>query len=157
MQDTDAKFKELSDAMAEFLDLYAYSGDTVYRDYGNGDPVTMTQVHMLGTIEEKHGITATELSRLKRRKKSSISQVLSVLTEKGYIQRIVDERDSKKFCLYVTEKGHELCKLHCQYDIDSMAKTYQKLQLHCSEEELDHFSKVLRAYIQIRKEQLGLQ
>ena len=149
---TDEMLQEYSDILTDFIDLYAGSSETVYRDYGNGDMVTMTQVHMLSTIEENPGITATELSQRKRKKKSSISQVISQLTQKGYVERVADPSDSKKLCLYATPAGQELCRLHRAYDVSSMGRTYAKLQTYCTREELDHFYKVLKVYNQIRKE-----
>ena len=152
-QAEEAKLKEYSDILTDFIDLYAGPSDTVYRDYGNGDLVTMTQVHLLGTIEENPGITATGLSLLKRKKKSSISQVLSQLIQKGYVERMADPHDLKKLCLYVTPRGRELCELHSKYDIASMGRTHAMLRASCTEEELDHFYKVLRSYNQIRRQQ----
>ena len=144
------KMLEHSQIIAEFLDYFSGTEDSL-KDYGNGDLISRTQVHVLSTIYEKPGLTATELAAIKRRKKSTISQSLTILEKKGYIYRVTDEKDAKKMRLHVTDEGAKLCNLHDAYDQKSMAERHWKLLQKCSEEEIQNFYKVMTAYNEVMK------
>ena len=141
-------YMEQAEIIAEFLDIFAGTADSL-RDYGNGDMISRTQIHILSSIHSTPGITASELATLKRRKKSTISQNLTVLENKGYIYRINDTQDAKKLRLYATEEGKKLSNLHDAYDEKSMAERHWKLLRDCSEEEIAHFYKVMATYNKI--------
>lgn len=144
-------YKQQSDLITEFWDHFARTADTL-KDYGNGDFISRTQMHLLAIIHSTPGITASELAVMKQRKKSTISQVLNVLEKKGYLYRVADEKDAKKMHLYPTESGKKLCELHEAYDEKIMAERYWKLLQTCTEEEIDHFYKVMIAFNNILKQ-----
>ena len=137
--------KKQSDMITAFWDAIAGTADTL-KDYGNGDFISRTQVHLLSFIYLNPGITATELATKKQRKKSTISQILSTLENKGYLYRVPDKNDAKKMRLYPTKEGEKLCRLHDSFDARIMAERYTKLLQTCTEEEISHFFKVMSAF-----------
>lgn len=141
-------YMEQAQIIAEFLDIFAGTADSL-KDYGNGDLISRTQIHLLSAINAAPGITASELATLKRRKKSTISQSLTILEKKGYLYRVNDTQDAKKLRLYATDEGKKLSNLHDAYDEKSMAERHWKLLHDCTEEEIMHFYKVMIAYNKI--------
>lgn len=152
---TSDNLKERTQIISDFLDCFSGTEDSL-KDYGNGDLISRTQIHLLSAINSMPGITATELSALKRRKKSTISQSLTILEKKGYLYRINDTQDAKKLKLYVTDEGKKLCNLHDAYDEKSLADRHWKLLQECTEEEIQNFYKVMSAYNRVMKKSLEL-
>lgn len=149
------RMKERAQIITDFLDCFSGTEDSL-KDYGNGDLISRTQIHLLSSINSMSGITATELSTLKRRKKSTISQSLTILEKKGYLYRINDTQDAKKLRLYVTDEGKKLCSLHDAYDAKSLADRHWKLLQECTEEEIQNFYKVMSVYNKVMKNSTGL-
>ena len=58
---------------------YIYSA----RDYGNGDPIKMVEVHTLSMIESNPGISVSELAQMWNRTKGTVSVNVSALEQKG--------------------------------------------------------------------------
>ncbi len=144
-----SKYTSQLQAIEGFLDAFSKAENNL-RDYGNGDLNSMIQVHLLAEIDRHPGITATELAAMKQKSKSYLSQTLSVLENKGYIERFADKSDSKKQKLFVTQAGRYLCEIHTHYDLMSMAYTYEQLSKQFSEEDIDRFFDIMRAYIAMR-------
>lgn len=125
------------------------------RDYGNGDPIKMVEVHTLTMIELEPGITVSELAQRWDRTKGTVSVNVVALEEKGYIYRVKDPDNARVVHLYPTEAGKALSCLHKQYDIRDVAETRQRLLERCTPEELAAFYKVAHAYDQILLEDLA--
>lgn len=126
--------------------------EEVLRDYGNGDLLSRSQIHLLALIYDTPGITMSEVARIKNRKKSTISQSLAVLESKSYILRKQDEKDAKKLRLYPTEAGKALAELHKAYDLNAFSEMNRRILETCSSEELTAFYKVMSLYTDIKTE-----
>lgn len=131
-----------------FVDLFSQYETTV-RDYGGDNFLTMNEVHILAHIEQNPGMTASELATDRRRSRGFISQCITKLDKNGYIIRVPQKEDSKKKSLFVTQKGKDLCVLHCQFDEQNLVKTYNYLRRDCTHEEIEHFYKVMEVYNRI--------
>lgn len=131
-----------------FVMLYAdYVKQT--RDYGTGEKISMVEVHTLTNIEENPGITASEVAHMWNRTKGAISQTLSKLEKKGFIERRKRAESGRHIYLYATPKGIALSKAHKEYDIKDLLWINQKMREIFSEKEIEIFYKVLQYYIKL--------
>ena len=148
---TYAEFSRYADELYEFVICY---NDYIYQahDYGNGDPIKMVEVHTLTMIEDHPGITVSELAKLWRRTKGTVSVNVTALEQKGYIYRQKEGNNAKVVHLYPTEKGVELSTIHKAYDNLDIAQTQRDLLKHCTRQDLDSFYKVVHIYLQLLTE-----
>ena len=150
----DSTYQKLSanaEVLYEFVLLYS---DYMYRtcDYGNGDPIKMVEVHTLTMIETNPGITVSDLAKMWKRTKGTVSVNVGLLEKKGYIYREKHEGNAKVVHLYPTEKGKNLSMVHKAYDNLEIVQTRAKLLQTCTQEELTAYDKVIRAYLEILQE-----
>ncbi|MBU9725476.1 MarR family winged helix-turn-helix transcriptional regulator [Diplocloster modestus] len=121
-------------------------------DYGSGDEFNMLEIHTLTEIGDNPGTTVSSLSTIWNRTKGAISQVVTKLEDLGYVERRKNAANGKIVNLYLTPSGTRLSQLHKAYDSKDITETTTKLLSKCSMEEIDHFYKVLQAYISILEE-----
>ena len=145
---TYAEFSRYTDELYEFVIWY---NDYIYQahDYGNGDPIKMVEVHTLTMIEDNPGITVSELAKLWRRTKGTVSVNVSSLEKKGYIYRQKEGNNAKVVHLYATPKGIELSTTHKAYDNMEITQTQNELLKTCTPEDIDSFYKVVHAYLRL--------
>ena len=62
---------------------------------------------LLETINEKEGITQSELSNLSSKKPATITTMINRLENIGYIKRVSDAYDKRIIRLYLTDLGKE--------------------------------------------------
>lgn len=124
---------------------YIYSA----RDYGNGDPIKMVEVHTLSMIESNPGISVSELAQMWNRTKGTVSVNVSALEQKGYIFRRKENGNAKVVHLYPTEKGIELSTLHKAYDNMECAQIQSQLLRSSTPAELDTFYKIIGTYLDL--------
>lgn len=68
----------------------------------------MTELFALAKIEtDGEGITSAQLQKQLRINKSAVSQMLSSLEQKGYLERKINESDRRRMDLCVTDSGRE--------------------------------------------------
>ncbi len=150
-REIDKEYVKLS-AKAEILYRFVMRyHDYIYgaRDYGNGDPIKMVEVHTLTMIESNPGISVSELAQLWDRTKGTVSVNVTALEKKGYIYRKKEDGNAKVVHLYPTDKGIELSTLHKAYDNRDISGTQDALLQHCTPEELAAFYKVIRIYMDL--------
>ena len=112
----------------------------------------MMEIHTLTYIDDRPGITATELSKLWHKSKSAISQTIKKLMEAGYVEKRYSDHDKKTACLYVTDKGKRLSTVHKAYDVADITQTAAYLAGKCGEADLDAFYRIIEEYIKLLKE-----
>lgn len=127
------------------------------RDYGQGIPLTMIEVHALTYIGDHPGTTITELAQRWHRTKSAFSQTISHLEEAGLVTKRRREDNARIVALELTEAGEQMSRAHKRYDIEDIAKTTTELRRTCSEEEIDAFYKVLACFNRAMKEEFDAQ
>ena len=66
--------------------------------------------HLLFYLADHSDATSADLQSLQGRSKSSISESLSLLAEKGYIEYVVCEQDRREKRILLTEQGHAFLK-----------------------------------------------
>lgn len=150
----DETYTELSRCADELYEFVMRYNDYIYRahDYGNGDPIKMVEVHTLSMIEDHPGISVSELAKLWKRTKGTVSVNVTALEKKGYIYRQKEGENAKVVHLYPTPEGVELSTIHKVYDNLEIVQTQADLLKSCSREDLDSFYKVLHAYLEILRE-----
>ena len=62
----------------------------------------------LGCLKDNNGISLIELTNLVHFDKANTTRVISELELKGLVTRKVDEKDTRKYKIYLTEKAKEL-------------------------------------------------
>lgn len=144
---SSAELLKRANIIYEFIDLFSNYENTP-RSYSNDKNTlfSMIEIHTLVKIDERPGITSTELAAIMRRSKSFITQVLGRLEDSGCLIRVADENDAKKKHLYVTAEGKELCISHNRFDEEKLTKTYNYLLRDCTPQEIDDFYKVMGVY-----------
>lgn len=106
-------------------------------DYGNGEFYNSKEVHTLSYIVDHPGISASEIAHDWNRTKGAVSQIVKKLEEKGLIFRQKKHGNDKTVCLYVTEKGMELDRVHRAYDARHYKAYLEMLENHFTEEEIE--------------------
>lgn len=150
--DIDNAYRKVSaraDKLYEFVILYhnyIYAHHTY--EYEN---CNMIDIHTLTYIDDNPGITATELSRLWHKSKSSISLTIKRLMDSGYVEKRYMENNEKTARLYVTERGARLSSTHKAYDVADIVQTTSYLVEQCGEEDLNAFYRIIEKYIELLK------
>jgi len=153
----DATYRQIgwyAEVVSEFTSRYGEYMATA-RDYGNGELMKSVEIHTLTMIEDRPGITISELAKLWKRTKGTVSVNVAALEAKGYVERRKEPGNDKVVHLYATEAGVDLSTMHKAYDNLHIMQTQNELLKSCSREELDAFYKVLQLYIQRMEEVNG--
>lgn len=147
----DQTFQVLNDRHNVIYGFVMRYNDYIYaeHDYGNGDPLTMIEVHTLTYIEDHPGTTVTELTEYWHKTKGAISQIVSRLEALGLVKKTKKEGNAKNVCLYVTECGFHTSRAHKLYDTLDITKTLNEIQKVCTPAEIDTFYKVISVYYDV--------
>ncbi len=74
-------------------------------DFGTGDLLYPSEIHMIDEIGKKKGQTVTELCKRFGVTKGAVSQIVGKLSRKGYIDKLKNEKSGKEILLSLTAKG----------------------------------------------------
>ncbi len=91
------KAQEFKKAVDKYL-------DESFKDLG----LTKLEGVYLATLFEKDGVSLIDLTNNVHMDKANTTRVINILEEKGYVFRKTDEKDSRKFKIYITERAKEL-------------------------------------------------
>lgn len=140
----------------------AYRGDLKFRfsalmyksvtndmDYGTGELIKMLDAHILKDIDEHPGILSVELAQAWCRTRSAICIIVQRLEDNGYIEKKLLDNNKKERALFITEKGHQLCELHCRHDAMRTSAMIDDMLNYCTSDELEAYFKVLDIQIKI--------
>lgn len=130
-----AELSDLMDTIYTFV-LESYENFTTSQDYGNGEKISMTEIHTLSLIADHPGILSSEVARMWNRSRSAASQNINRLLKKGWIERRTEDGNKKHLHLYVTAQGQMLSDLHKKYDNEMLHRLIHSLLQHHSSEEL---------------------
>lgn len=73
------------------------------------------EIHMIKMVGDYPGIFISEMARNFNITRAVVAKTIHKLEERGLIQKIEDEIDKKRLCLYLTDKGKEAYQLHQEY------------------------------------------
>ena len=155
MSDIDSAYQKLKGRADRLYEVVILYHNFIYSKHAyDAENFNMIEMHTLTYINDIPGITATELSRLWHKSKSSISQTVKKLVEAGYVEKSHSENNEKNALLYVTEKGQRLSNIHKAYDVADITQTAEHLIGRCGQEDLDAFYRVLEEYVKLMKTEL---
>lgn len=154
IEETFAKLNPIAEQIHQFVLLY-YNYMYSVRDYGNGAPIRMVEVHTLTMIERNPGVTVSELAKMWRRTKGTVSLNVTALEKAGYIYREKTPDNAKVVHLYATPSGKELSALHKAYDNLEIVRLQASLLKYCTRDELNAFYKVIHAYLEVFAQDQG--
>ena len=108
--------------------------------------MTMLEIHVLTDINDKPGITVTEIAQKWKRTTSAISQIVKYLYDMDLLYRVRNESDGKVNNLFITDLGKELVLMHKHYDNIDTIKTLKRLSKAVGYESVETFFKVIEEY-----------
>lgn len=105
------------------------------------DEVTVMHGHILGYLyyNSDHDIYPRDIAKEFEVGKSSVTNVLQLMEEKGYLTRTPDEKDGRLKKLRLTRKGEEI---HLQ-TIELIDKLHEDMEAGITEEERQVFFRVV--------------
>lgn len=116
------------------------------RDYGDGEPRSMVEMHILAIICAEPGITVGGVAHRWGCTKGAASQNVTKLEKKGLLVRTKLLNNAREVHVYPTEEGRKLAELHRAYDAKNEARYAELLLERCTMEELETFERVLEIY-----------
>lgn len=118
----------------------------IQRKYSEDDNIFFEkEVHLLKQIIENPSDTITMIAEKTMRTKSSVSQVVKRLIEKGLLEIEKNTSDKRKITFIPTEKGKKLYEAHEYYDF-KMATLLSKFLEEYSDKEIENFLLILKKY-----------
>ena len=84
------------------------------RDYGIGDMLYPSEVHMIMVIGDNENMHVSELARIAGVTKGAVSQMISKLDKKGLIRKVKDSQNKSKILIALTNKGKIAYYKHAQ-------------------------------------------
>ena len=146
--------EELSAVMDTFYTLVmdSYENFTTAHDYGNGEKISMTEIHTLTLIADHPGILSSEVARMWNRTRSAATQNINRLHKRGWVEKRRENGNKKQLHLYVTPQGQALSDLHKKYDTAMLHQTVHNLLRFHSPEELWTTFEVMRTGIRLMEE-----
>jgi len=76
----------------------------------NNIDISYTQWKLIITINQKPGLTQTELSKSAQKDKASVTRMLDILEKEDYVTRKKDPEDRRLYNIFLTEKGEAVFK-----------------------------------------------
>ncbi|WP_312046818.1 MarR family winged helix-turn-helix transcriptional regulator [Anaerotignum sp.] len=73
------------------------------------------EIHMIKMVGDHPGIFISEMARNFNVTRAVVAKTVRKLEEHGFLEKKEDDKDKKRFCLFLTEKGEMAYKLHNQY------------------------------------------
>ncbi len=129
--------------------LTYYNYFVTRRNYGGDHNFTMIEAHVLTDIVDTPGITVSELATNWKRTQSALSQTVKKLIKWGYVERVINQENSKYFFLFPTEKARDFAISHKRYDNRDTIKLFKLLLKKFTPEELTTFFNVMDEYNKI--------
>lgn len=112
-------------------------------DIGGGEMLYPSEMNMIEAIGKKTGNTVTELCIVFGVTKGAISQLITKLALKGYVQKVKNEAYSKEIELSLTDKGQEVFLKHGRFHKE-MDQSMEQLLCNISSEKLTVFREILK-------------
>jgi len=111
--------------MSAFKKMEFAEGDG-NRDYGSGDQLNFSDIHAIVAVGHNPDMNITDLAEFMGLSKSSISQIISKLSEKSLVRKFRSEGNNKEIRLCLTPRGKIAFLGHEQFH----AKLEEHLQQH---------------------------
>jgi DNA-binding MarR family transcriptional regulator len=100
-------------------------------DYGCGEDLYPSEIHVIETIGKHPEVHMAELARILGVTRGAIQQTVGRLVKKGLVEKFMEEGDRKKVYLELTEKGNTAFDGHEEYHAalsSSLRKCFERLR-----------------------------
>lgn len=74
--------------------------------------IYLSEIHTIVAVGTHEAINVTELARLQGTSKSAVSQTISKLVKKGFVEKKTSPDTDNEVVLLLTERGKQVCKMH---------------------------------------------
>ena len=119
------------------------------KDFGSGHSLTTPEAFTLALIEQRPGITVTELAARQRRTKGTMSVRVSSLVKQGYVIREKRPGDDKTVHLYATAEGEKISTLCHSYYMLEFFSIQNELLKKNSVSDIRTFCRILLQFTRI--------
>ncbi|MBN1968584.1 MAG: winged helix-turn-helix transcriptional regulator [Candidatus Delongbacteria bacterium] len=96
--------RNITDSFVKVLDIYTEFNKHP-KDYGTGELLYLTEIHLLHAIGKMDEPYITKLAETMGVTKGAISQTLSKLEKKGYVEKCKDPSNNSRLLVKLTNKG----------------------------------------------------
>jgi DNA-binding MarR family transcriptional regulator len=104
--DISSKLNDFIGVFNRIINKYNALNQNAY-DYGTGDLLHPSEIHMLTIIGERDGQNITDIARRLAVSKSAVSQIVQKLTRKGMARKYRDVENEKSIMVMLTAKGKD--------------------------------------------------
>lgn len=114
---------------------------------------------MMQTIrhnDKGDGVTMSELSEFSQITKPAVSQIINVLEDKGYVERVTTKKDRRIVRVSLTEEGERAVKASCEIASRKLNKVLDRMGQEDADaflELLDKFSTIVSNYHEDEEEE----
>ncbi|HZJ86906.1 MAG TPA: MarR family transcriptional regulator, partial [Erysipelothrix sp.] len=77
-----------------------------------GIVLSMSEVHTLEAIEKSEDKSMSEIAKRLRITQGTLTVNINRLTKKGYVYRVQDEKDRRRYRLKLTDKATDILRIH---------------------------------------------
>jgi len=100
---------------------------------------TLRQLYYIELINKNKDISISEISRILKVKKSTVSVAINQLIDMGIVNKTQSEIDKRFYFLQLTPKGENIINKHMEIHKDTIKKILEILNA----EEVDNFIKII--------------
>lgn len=110
------------------------------RTFGEGGPLTPSEIHTIDAIGCEGGILMSELAARLSITKGAVTQIFRRLESKGLVKRSPHANDSRAVIISLTEKGKNAFRVHEELHLNF----YKELSAQLDEKEIQIFEKCIQ-------------
>lgn len=114
MANNNITVQQLRTQVERFVNLYNKL-ESIPLDVGNGDMLYASEMHTIEALGIGTGKTVTELCAAFGVTKGAVSQIISKLNSKGYVEKNRSKEYSREVELSLTPKGRTVFDKHCKF------------------------------------------
>jgi DNA-binding MarR family transcriptional regulator len=139
--DNNTAMQALRTQVARFVNLYNKL-ESIPFDVGNGDMLYASEMHTIEALGGGAGKTVTELCAAFGVTKGAVSQIVSKLSSKGYVEKNRSKSNRKEVELILTAKGRTVFEKHSSFH-DAMDTELEEFLRAYPAEKTDEFRQII--------------
>ena len=110
----------------------------------SGKNINKTQLRALTFIKNYGAINMTELCNMLNIEKGSLTTMIDDLVEKGYVERVNDKKDRRRYIIVMTEGGDELSDSFMTFLKESLEKKISEIGVDDMASVIDSMEKIIQ-------------
>jgi DNA-binding MarR family transcriptional regulator len=120
--------------MSRKLSVY----ESVPRKYGTEDELYVVEAHTIDLIGTHTITTISELSKLTKKTKGAISQMVDKLIKKDLVIKYKNPNDNRQVMIELTDKGKKIYEFHRKLDKQTYSQYLERLTQYSTEDFLNY-------------------